>query len=65
MARKGAQDNQRIQIDENLRRIYQQTLDERVPDRLLSLLDQLRAKAASGDPEAGAAAVSERDDKGA
>ena len=30
------------QIDENLRRVYQQTLSEVVPDRLLQLVQQLK-----------------------
>ncbi len=30
------------QIDENLRRVYQQALDEAVPDRFLQLLSQLK-----------------------
>ena len=31
-------------IDENLKRVYQEALDERVPDRFKELLDQLRQK---------------------
>ncbi len=30
------------QIDENLRKVYQKTLEEDVPDKLMSLLEQLR-----------------------
>ena len=30
------------QIDENLRKVYQKTLQEEVPDRFMSLLQQLR-----------------------
>lgn len=30
------------QIDENLKRVYQQALEEKVPDRLLQLLEQLK-----------------------
>lgn len=30
------------QIDENLRKVYQRTLNEEVPDRLLTLLQQLK-----------------------
>lgn len=30
------------QIDENLRRVYQQTLEESVPDKFLQLLAQLK-----------------------
>lgn len=34
----------REQIDENLRRVYQDALNEEVPDRLKQLLEQLRQK---------------------
>ncbi len=37
------------QIDENLRKVYQKTLQEDVPDRLVSLLKQLREQ---DDPNA-------------
>ncbi|PTW50647.1 MULTISPECIES: NepR family anti-sigma factor [Rhodovulum] len=43
------------QIDENLRRVYAQAVEEQVPDRFLKLLEQLRgdgedvAKANNGD----------------
>ena len=30
------------QIDENLRRVYEQASEEQVPDRFLALLEQLR-----------------------
>lgn len=30
------------QIDENLKRVYQQKLDEELPDRFKSLIDQLK-----------------------
>jgi predicted metal-dependent hydrolase len=32
------------QIDENLKRIYEETLKEQLPDRLTELLEQLRRK---------------------
>lgn len=35
------------QIDENLKRVYQEALDERLPDRFQELLEQLRQKEAS------------------
>ena len=41
----------RAQIDENLKTAYQRVLTEDVPDRFLSLLDQLRAKETTGDAE--------------
>lgn len=34
----------RDQIDENLKRIYDATLHEKIPDRLTQLLEQLRQK---------------------
>ena len=34
----------RDQIDENLKRIYDEILHEKIPDRLTQLLDQLRQK---------------------
>jgi tryptophanyl-tRNA synthetase len=41
------------QIDENLKRIYDETLKEQLPDRLTQLLQQLREKSgkAQDDPE--------------
>ena len=30
------------QIDENLKRVYQEKLDEELPDRFKSLIDQLK-----------------------
>lgn len=32
------------QIDENLKRVYNEALEEKVPDRLLALLEALRQK---------------------
>jgi hemerythrin-like domain-containing protein len=37
----------RDQIDENLKRIYDETLNEQIPDRLTQLLEQLRKKSES------------------
>jgi len=34
------------QIDENLKRVYQEALEEQVPDRFKELLEQLRQKEA-------------------
>ncbi len=39
----------RRHIDENLRRIYDETLNEQIPDKLTQLLEQLRQKAALPD----------------
>lgn len=36
----------RQQIDENLRRVYQQKIEEGIPDRFAQLLSQLRGGAA-------------------
>ncbi|MGG7645559.1 NepR family anti-sigma factor [Rhodovulum sp. YNF3179] len=44
------------QIDENLRRVYAEALDDEIPDRFTSLLDQLRAQEkgrATDDPAEG------------
>lgn len=43
------------QIDENLRRVYEQAQSEEVPDRFTSLLDQLKQQeqAASRDEKNG------------
>ena len=32
------------QIDENLKKVYQEALEEKIPDRFKDLLDQLRQK---------------------
>ena len=40
----------RGQIDENLKRLYDDTLDEEVPDRFARLIDRLRA-AEDGMPD--------------
>jgi hemerythrin-like domain-containing protein len=39
----------RDQIDENLKRIYDETLKEEIPDKLTQLLEQLRQKSVSPD----------------
>ena len=39
----------RTQIDENLKRIYDETLKEEIPDRLTQLLEQLRRKSGAND----------------
>ncbi|MEM7519752.1 MAG: NepR family anti-sigma factor [Pseudomonadota bacterium] len=35
-------------IDENLKRVYEQTLDEGIPDRFLDLLTQLKQQEQGG-----------------
>ncbi|WP_338101527.1 NepR family anti-sigma factor [Pseudooceanicola onchidii] len=37
------------QIDENLKRVYQEKLEEDLPDRFKSLLDQLKKTQGEGD----------------
>jgi hemerythrin-like domain-containing protein len=49
MSEKNSKSKVREQIDENLRRIYDETLKEDIPDRLTQLLDQLRQKAPGHD----------------
>ncbi len=41
---KKPKDSIKRQIDENLKRIYDETLNEEVPDRFKQLLEQLRQK---------------------
>lgn len=45
------QDNTRQEhvIDENLKRVYQDMLDEKVPDRFLDLLAQLKTQGSEGN----------------
>ncbi len=38
----------RSQIDESLRRVYQEALEQELPDTLTALLDRLRAQEAQG-----------------
>lgn len=38
------------QIDENLKRVYQESLEEEVPDRFRLLLEELRRKQKSEKP---------------
>jgi len=45
----------RDQIDENLKRIYDETLNEQIPDRLNQLLQQLKQKAEGADDDRGGA----------
>ena len=42
MAQSGAQRKRENIIDENVRRVYEETLDEGVPDRFRVLLDALK-----------------------
>ncbi len=38
--------NLQAQIDENLRKVYQEALEEKIPDKFKVLLEQLRQKEA-------------------
>ena len=40
-----------MQIDENLKRVYQETLEEEIPDRFRDLLAQLRRQDEQGEGE--------------
>ncbi len=46
MAESNPKSKVRDQIDENLKRIYDETLNEQIPDKLTQLLDQLRQRSA-------------------
>lgn len=43
----------RASIEDNLRKVYQEALEQDVPDRFKSLLDQLRAAQGSGSKDGG------------
>ncbi|WP_172300291.1 NepR family anti-sigma factor [Pseudoruegeria sp. HB172150] len=49
MNRERDQSHLEQQIDENLRKVYQRTVEEEVPDRLLSLLKQLKEQDAPNE----------------
>ncbi len=44
MSESNPKSKMRDQIDENLKRIYDETLQEQIPDRLTQLLEQLQKK---------------------
>lgn len=44
MAEEKPKPSLRQDIDENLKRVYQDALDQEVPDRFKQLLEQLKAK---------------------
>jgi hypothetical protein len=52
----------RDQIDENLKLIYDQTLREPLPDRMLELLEKLRNKAEEQDRDGAPDIVRAKDD---
>jgi DNA-binding transcriptional regulator WhiA len=47
MANESGKSKSQEQIDANLKRIYDETLQQKIPDRLTDLLAQLRARAAA------------------
>ncbi len=55
MAESNPRSKVRRHIDENLRRIYDETLNEQIPEKLTRLLEQLHRRTApnaeDGDPE--------------
>jgi len=48
MAHDSENDNVRRQIDENLRRVYQEKVEEELPDRFKLLLEQLKQREQNG-----------------
>lgn len=48
--RRGARRSVNRQIDENLRRVYQDALDEAVPDRFTELIRKLRTAEGTAPP---------------
>lgn len=51
MANDTSKDKIQTQIEENLKRVYQDALDEPVPDRFKALLDQLRRQDKAKEPK--------------
>lgn len=49
MAHDSEYDNVRRQIDENLKRVYQDKVEEELPDRFKLLLQQLKQQDSGGD----------------
>ena len=49
MSENNPKSTMRDQIDENLKRIYDETLKEEIPDKLTQLLEQLRRKSVGPD----------------
>lgn len=49
MVPKGEKSNVNEQIDENLRRVYQDALSEDLPDKFLELIERLKAEEAPKD----------------
>jgi hemerythrin-like domain-containing protein len=51
MSLNNSKSKMRDQIDENLKRIYDETLKEEIPDKLTQLLEQLRRKSVGPDAD--------------
>lgn len=51
MTKRGKQEASQRFIEDNLKRVYQQTLNEEVPDRFKNLLEQLRAESSANTKE--------------
>lgn len=51
MSRKPLKHQVEREIDENLRRLYQRMLDEKIPDRFIALLDQLKDQEQGSEPD--------------
>jgi len=62
MARGKAGPESHRAIDDTLRKIYRETLDEAVPERFLTLLDRLREERADPDPDAAASPIRKQGD---
>ena len=44
MSKKSSSDNMTRQIDENLRRVYKETVEEEIPERFQQLLQKLKER---------------------
>lgn len=53
MGSNNSNENGPSQIDESLKRVFQETLDEDIPDRFKSLLDQLKQQDGKQEPAKG------------
>ncbi|MEO0744199.1 MAG: NepR family anti-sigma factor [Pseudomonadota bacterium] len=53
MTKRDKADKSQAYIEENLKRVFQETLDEEIPDRFKTLLDKLRDHDASTKSETG------------
>lgn len=49
MAQQKAKHELDEQIEENLKRVYQKTLEEEIPDRFMELIEQLKQQDAQND----------------